>query len=61
MGKTGDDAFACLDKIAYKNYQWNSERAHVKSEAKKAARMFEIDAMSMINVMLMPQLEGWIR
>ncbi|OAY51906.2 hypothetical protein MANES_04G047409v8 [Manihot esculenta] len=49
MGKTEDDAYACLDKIAYNNYLWNSERANVKSEAKKPAGMFEIEVMSMIN------------
>ncbi|KAG8656351.1 hypothetical protein MANES_04G126412v8 [Manihot esculenta] len=44
-----DEAYTCLDKIVYNNYHCNGERANVKSEAKKPAGMFEIDAMSMIN------------
>ncbi|KAG8637949.1 hypothetical protein MANES_15G176096v8, partial [Manihot esculenta] len=49
IGKTEGEAYAFLDKIAYNNYQWNSERANVKCEVKKPARIFEIDAMPMIN------------
>ena len=48
MSKTPDDAYALLEKMTSNNYQWHGER----NQPRKAARVYEIDSLSMVNAKL---------
>ena len=48
MSKTPDDAYALLEKMASNNYQWHGER----NQPKRAAGVYEIDNLSMVNAKL---------
>ena len=48
MSKTPVNAYALLEKMASNNYQWHGER----NQPRKAAGVYEIDNLSMVDAKL---------